>query len=125
MTDQQPTSDKQQQLDDIDFETAMDELNKIVAELEDGQLGLSGSLQRYEEGVVYLKHCCQLLERAEQRIALLTGVDADGNPISQAYDEQEMGLEEKAQARSQRRSVSKRGPSKSDTSNVDVPGGLF
>ena len=69
-------------------------LASIVNDLEAGQLGLSGSLHRYEQGVQHLKHCLQLLESAEQKISLLTGVDADGNPLTEPYDNEEMGLEE-------------------------------
>ena len=47
------------------------ELEKIVAELESGKLGLSDALARYEEGVKHLKGCQQLLEMAERKIELL------------------------------------------------------
>lgn len=106
----------------------MGELASIVGELEDGQLGLSGSLERYEQGVQYLKHCFQLLEAAEEKISLLTGTDADGNPITERYDEEEMGLAEKAQSRSKRRSASgQRGPKSKPSSSDDVDDsmGLF
>ena len=69
------------------FEESLDELEKIVAELESGKLGLSDALARYEQGVKHLKACQQLLERAERKIELLSGVDADGNPITQPFDE--------------------------------------
>ncbi|HWC90619.1 MAG TPA: exodeoxyribonuclease VII small subunit, partial [Pirellulales bacterium] len=51
-----------------DFETALVRLEAIVHALEDGDLGLAGSLGQYEEGVKLLKHCYGLLERAERRI---------------------------------------------------------
>ncbi len=114
-------------LTNVEFEAAMDELSTIVGELEDGRLGLSGSLERYEHGVQYLKHCLKLLESAEQRISLLTGTDADGNPVTEPYDEEEMGLEEKARSRSKRRTAGGKRPksTKSSSDNVDVSGGLF
>ena len=43
------------------FEESLDELEKIVAELESGKLGLSDALARYEQGVKHLKDCQQLL----------------------------------------------------------------
>src|SRR5215470_5717111 len=64
------------------FEDSLKELEKIVGELESGKLGLSDALARYEEGVKHLKGCQQLLEMAERKIELLSGVDADGNPIA-------------------------------------------
>ncbi len=86
------------------FEKSLGELETIVGELESGKLGLSDALARYEEGVKHLKSCHQLLERVERKIELLSGMDAEGNPITEPFDEQEHGsLEEKAAARGRRR----------------------
>src|SRR5262249_35784258 len=86
------------------FEDSLKELEKIVAELESGKLGLSDALARYEEGVKHLKGCQQLLEMAERKIELLSGVDADGNPITERFEETDSeSLEGKAAARSVRR----------------------
>jgi exodeoxyribonuclease VII small subunit len=88
------------------FEDSLEELEKIVAELESGKLGLSDALGRYEQGVKHLKACQQLLEQAERKIELLSGVDAEGNPITQPFDEVELDtLEAKAAARGQRRTT--------------------
>ena len=91
------------------FEESLVELEKIVAELESGKLGLSDALARYEEGVKHLKGCQRLLEMAERKIELLSGVDADGNPITEPFkDSNDDSLEAKATARAGRRtSVSK------------------
>jgi exodeoxyribonuclease VII small subunit len=88
------------------FEESLAELEKIVSELESGKLGLSEALARYEQGVSHLKSCQQMLERAERKIELLSGVDADGNPITQPFNEGESEtLEEKAAARGGRRTA--------------------
>jgi exodeoxyribonuclease VII small subunit len=88
------------------FEQSLEELEKIVSELESGKLGLAEALARYEQGVGHLKGCQQLLEHAERKIELLSGVDADGNPITQPFDEAEVeSLEAKAASRSQRRTT--------------------
>jgi exodeoxyribonuclease VII small subunit len=88
------------------FEESLEELEKIVAELESGKLGLSEALARYEQGVQHLKGCQQLLERAERKIELLSGIDADGNPITQPFDDLDIdSLEAKAAARGQRRTA--------------------
>ena len=103
------------------FEESLGELEAIVGELEGGKLGLSDALARYEEGVAHLKSCHQLLQRAERRIELLSGVDADGNPVTEPFDEAEHGsLEEKAAARGKRRSRNA-GP----TNDVDDDQQLF
>ncbi|MCH8044570.1 MAG: exodeoxyribonuclease VII small subunit [Planctomycetes bacterium] len=109
------------------FEQSLERLETLVHDLEHGQVGLAESLASYEEGVKLLKECHQLLEKAERRIELLSGVDADGNPIVQPLDEDaDASLEEKAASRSRRRSQPR--PSQADTepdSDMDVPGGLF
>lgn len=91
-------------VNDLTFEGSLERLEEIVAQLEGGQLGLSESLARYEEGIKYLKFCYQQLERAERKIELLSGVDSEGRPVVQPFAESEMTLEEKQAARSRRRS---------------------
>ena len=82
----------------------MGALEQVVRQLEEGRLGLSESLECYEHGVKHLKQCYRALETAERKIELLAGVDAEGNPISEPFDEGEMSLDEKATSRSKRRS---------------------
>lgn len=60
------------------FETALASLEAIVHDLEDGDLGLAEALARYEQGIEHLRHCYDLLEQAERKIELLTGIEADG-----------------------------------------------
>jgi exodeoxyribonuclease VII small subunit len=71
------------------FEDALAELENIVHQLEEGQLGLAEALARYEQGVKHLKHCYALLQQAEQKIELLTGVKEDGTPITEPFGEAE------------------------------------
>ena len=60
------------------FEAALASLEAIVHDLEDGDLGLAEALARYEQGIKHLRHCYDLLEQAERKIELLTGIDAEG-----------------------------------------------
>ncbi len=90
--------------DERTFEEALAELEKIVGQLEEGQLGLSDSLARYEQGAACLKQCYQELRRAERKIELLMGVDEAGQAQTEPFGEAEMSLEEKQQARGRRRS---------------------
>ena len=69
------------------FEESLAELDQVVRDLEDGELGLSESLARYEQGVKRLRECYESLQRAERRIELLIAVDADGNPKSEPFDD--------------------------------------
>jgi exodeoxyribonuclease VII small subunit len=68
------------------FEEALDELQQIVGQLEEGSLGLEDSLSRFETGVALLRTCYSVLEKAEQNIEILTGIDADGNPATEPFD---------------------------------------
>jgi exodeoxyribonuclease VII small subunit len=70
----------------LTFEQSLTELDRIVRDLEDGQLGLEDALTRYEAGVGLLKRCFAQLRRAEQRILLLTGTDAEGRPVTQPFE---------------------------------------
>lgn len=110
------------------FEQCLTELEAIVSDLESGKLGLSDALARYEQGVGHLKSCHQLLQQAERKIELLSGIDAKGNPITEPFDEQEHGsLEEKAAARGRRRSSGARSTERkrSNLDDVDDLGRLF
>jgi exodeoxyribonuclease VII small subunit len=68
------------------FEEALGQLERIVADLERGGPDLTAALGRYESGIRLLKRCHVLLDQAEQSVALLTGVDAEGNPITAPFD---------------------------------------
>lgn len=55
-----------------DFESALSELEMIVKTLEDGQLPLEQSLERFERGIALSRYCHARLEDAERRVELLT-----------------------------------------------------
>ena len=102
------------------FEMALERLEQIVQDLEDGELGLDQSLERYEEGVKYLKFCHQKLKDAEQKIELLTGLDAEGNAVAVPFDEPAATLEEKQDSRAKRRSRPTPQSKSKSASNPDV-----
>ncbi|WP_314397660.1 exodeoxyribonuclease VII small subunit [Gemella sp.] len=54
------------------FETSLMNLEKIVAELESGQLSLEDSLERYKNGIDLIKHCNKLIDKAEKEVVKLT-----------------------------------------------------
>ena len=55
-----------------DFESALAELETIVKTLEEGQLPLEQSLERFERGIALSRFCHTRLDDAERRIELLT-----------------------------------------------------
>jgi exodeoxyribonuclease VII small subunit len=59
--------------DDLNLEEALEDLEQIVARLEDGKLSLEESLVLFERGIRLVRLCSARLESAEQRIESLTG----------------------------------------------------
>lgn len=54
------------------FESSLDELEKIVAKLETGDMALEESLELFERGVKLSRDCKERLLKAERRIEVLT-----------------------------------------------------
>src|SRR5690349_9495693 len=86
------------------FEQALEMLQAIVLDLEEGQIGLADSLARYELGVKLLRQCYSQLERAERRIELLSSIDLQGSAKTEIFDDEAISLDEKAKSRNRRRS---------------------
>ncbi len=111
-----------------DFEEALARLEAIVRLLEEGDIGLSEALTRYEEGVKLLRQSYDLLQRAERRIELLSGVDAEGKAICEPFDDRAtLPSEETSQPESsQKRGADKGGGTPlGGVTDVDAPGRLF
>lgn len=106
----------------LSFEASLAALEAAVHDLEDGQLGLSESLERYEQSVKHLKRCYQLLEAAERKIELLTGVREDGTPRTEPFHE---GSESVAGSAGKRRKPRSRAVSEPAATGLgDIDGSL-
>lgn len=57
----------------VTFELAMVRLEEIAKLLERGDKPIEEALALYEEGAKLLKYCSRVLEKAEQKVTLLTG----------------------------------------------------
>jgi len=55
-----------------DFEKSLDELEKLVGKMEQGEQSLDDSLKSYERGIALYRHCQSALEQAELRVKLLS-----------------------------------------------------
>lgn len=60
------------------FEKALGSLEKIVEQLEEGNLSLEETLKKFEEGVKLSRLCEKKLAAAQKKVSMLTG-DAQGN----------------------------------------------
>lgn len=67
------------------FEAALVDLEQLVAQLEEGSLPLDESLRAYERGIGLVKHCQKLLDQAELRVRVLSGVNPDGTAILEEF----------------------------------------
>ena len=65
----------------ISFERALEQLEKLVGRMEEGDVALSELLEKYEEGNKHLRTCEARLKEAEMRIEKLratrTGAELD------------------------------------------------
>lgn len=124
--------------EEFSFEDAMGQIESIVLDLESGKLKLGDSLQQYESAIGKLKRCHEYLEFAERQVSLLSGVDADGNPITVPLDgesdDDDQDLSKKQASRGARRSANKRSTKRSKSASSgdddgsaenDGPVGLF
>ena len=64
------------------FEQAMEQLEKIVEELEAGDLPLEKSMRKFEEGMELTRFCTRKLDETEKKINLLLQ-DKQGNVVEQ------------------------------------------
>ncbi len=55
----------------VNFEEALEELEGLVEQLEDGDLSLEESLAAFEKGVRIARECQDALKQAEQRVQIL------------------------------------------------------
>jgi exodeoxyribonuclease VII small subunit len=81
---------------ELNFEGAMDRLEKIVEQMESGKLPLEDLIVRYEEGMKLVKTCQERLANAEQKIEIITRNSAGKAVVKEFEPAQEAGPPEKA-----------------------------
>jgi exodeoxyribonuclease VII small subunit len=60
-------------VDDLTYEQALAELETIVSSLESSKLSLEETMSLFERGQQLIKHCVELLDKAELRVKQLSG----------------------------------------------------
>lgn len=70
---------------DLNFEIAMERLEKIVEQMESGKLALEDLIIRYEEGMGLVKICQERLATAEQKIEIIARISA-GKPVIKPFE---------------------------------------
>ena len=69
---------------ELTFEAGLDRLEKIVRELEQGELPLEKALSLFEEGIQVSGNCRKKLEEAESRVELLLK-KGDGKVVAEPF----------------------------------------
>lgn len=69
----------------LSFEASLAELEKLVQELERGQLDLDAAIAAYERGTALKEHCRAKLADAQLRVEKLT-MTASGEPRVEPFD---------------------------------------
>jgi exodeoxyribonuclease VII small subunit len=67
------------------FESSLEELERIVRQLEQGELTLEKSLELFEQGVTLSRDCQERLNQAERRIEILMR-DNQGRAAVRPFD---------------------------------------
>src|ERR1700730_9542985 len=70
---------------ELNFEGAMDRLEKIVEQMESGKLPLEDLIVRYEEGMTLVRVCQERLTNAEQKIEIIARNNA-GKPVVKDFE---------------------------------------
>jgi exodeoxyribonuclease VII small subunit len=85
------------QKDDIgglSFEESIKELTDIVGKIEQGEIPLQDSLEQYEKGMTLIKHCRDILQKAEKQIEKITEADVtknkDDKPVKKTGHEEDV-----------------------------------
>ena len=65
-------SKNQNDISKLSFEQAIKELTSIVGKIEQGEIPLQDSLTQYEKGMALIKHCRDILQKAEKRIETIS-----------------------------------------------------
>ncbi len=71
------------------FEASLEALERIVQELERGDLPLEKSLELFEQGIGLSRQCQERLSQAERRIEVLLR-DNQGRPVVSAFEDAKM-----------------------------------
>ena len=75
-----------------EFEGALSRLEKIVGDLEKGDLALEEALKLFEEGVQVSRYCARVLKEAERKVEILTRNeegDLESGPFQLSGQEEE------------------------------------
>ena len=75
------------QQSEFNFEEALQELERLVSTLEEGELSLEDSMKAFEKGIKLTRECQTALQKAEQKVQILLNESGE----TQAFDVEDEG----------------------------------
>ena len=67
---------------EFNFEEALEELERLVSSMEEGELSLEDSMTAFEKGIKLTRECQTALQKAEQKVQILLNESSE----TQAFD---------------------------------------
>ena len=75
------------QQSEFNFEEALQELERLVSSMEEGELSLEDSMKAFEKGIKLTRECQTALQKAEQKVQILLNERGE----TQAFDVEDEG----------------------------------
>ena len=75
------------QQSEFNFEEALQELERLVSSMEEGELSLEDSMKAFEKGIKLTRECQTALLKAEQKVQILLNESGE----TQAFDVEDEG----------------------------------
>ena len=75
------------QQSEFNFEEALQELERLVSSMEEGELSLEDSMKAFEKGIKLTRECQTALQKAEQKVQILLNESGE----TQAFDVKDEG----------------------------------
>lgn len=72
---------------EFNFEEALQELERLVSSMEEGELSLEDSMKAFEKGIKLTRECQTALQKAEQKVQILLNESGE----TQAFDVEDEG----------------------------------
>ena len=72
---------------EFNFEEALEELERLVSSMEEGELSLEDSMKAFEKGIKLTRECQTALQKAEQKVQILPNESGE----TQAFDVKDEG----------------------------------
>ena len=63
----------------MSFEQAAEEVEQLIEQIEEGEIGLQKALEARRRGDALIRHCRSILDVAEQELEQMTAEEAEGD----------------------------------------------